>query len=74
MEKLKDFLNSKNKEKQNNKKHKRPYNERRVVTRSIMRNKLKYELKELGYKKVNKNFKYILMNMDLSERLKLLNK
>lgn len=71
MELLKKMVSSKPKE---NKRAVKPYNARRVVTRKIMRNKLKFELKKLGYKKINKNFKYILLNMDLKDKLNLLNK
>ena len=56
------------------KKRTKEYTGLRVFTRKIIRNKLKFELKKLGYHKVNKNFRYILANMTDKEKLKLLNK
>lgn len=73
MELLNDIINSKPRVNKTKKKSK-PFNERRVLTRSIIRNKLKFELKKLGYPKVNKNFRYILAGMSNDEKLKLLNK
>lgn len=50
----------------------KPFNERRVFTREIARNMLKFKFKEMGYQHVNKNFKAILKNIDMQEKLELL--
>lgn len=45
---------------------------RRVLTRKIIRNYLKFQLRKMGYKHVNRDFKEILSNFTLKEKMELL--
>ena len=50
----------------------KPFNDRRVLTRKIIRNMLKDKFKKMGYQHVNKNFKAIVKSIDMKEKLELL--
>lgn len=50
----------------------KPFNERRVLTRRIARNKLKFELKKMGIQHVNKNFSHVIHHTDLEELINLI--
>ena len=69
-----DVIEEKIVREQPKKKGTKQYTGLRIMTRKIMRNKLKFELKKLGFTKVNKNFRQILSNMSDKEIIKLFNK